>query len=88
MRMPHPVDAIELQMQNLGFSRKDLMAALNKSSGRISDILNCRRALTLSDIRKLSKLLHIPIEVLSEEYPLKELKPRGHPGPIRRTATF
>lgn len=87
MGMPHPIEAIELQMHNLGCSRKDLMAALNKSSGRISDILNCRRALTLGDIRKLSELLHIPIEVLSQEYPLKKLKPKDHPGPIRRTAT-
>jgi len=69
--MPHPVEAVKIQMENLGMSRKDLMDCLRKSSGRISDILNKRRALTLADIRKLSDLLHIPIEVLSQDYPLE-----------------
>jgi len=69
--MPHPIEAIKIQMQALGMSRKDLMDCLGKSSGRISDILNKRRALTLADIRKLSDLLHIPIEVLSQDYPLE-----------------
>ena len=69
--MPHPVEAVKIQMENLGMSRKDLMDSLGKSSGRISDILNKRRALTLGDIRKLSDLLHIPIEVLSQDYPLE-----------------
>jgi len=71
MGKPHPIEAIKIQMEALGISRKDLMEHLGKSSGRISDILNCRRALTLNDIRKLSKLLHIPIEVLSQEYRLE-----------------
>jgi HTH-type transcriptional regulator/antitoxin HigA len=68
---PHPVEAVKIQMENLGVSRKDLMALLGTSSGRISDILNCRRHLTLWDIRKLSVFLHIPMEVLSQEYSLE-----------------
>src|SRR3972149_1295825 len=52
--MPDPIVAIEIQMQSLGITRNDLMACLGKSSGRVSDILNRRRALTLNDIRKLS----------------------------------
>ena len=71
MKMPDPIVAIEIQMENLGLSRKDLMECLGKSSGRISDMLNRRRALTLNDIRKLSKLLHISMEVLSQEYLLE-----------------
>jgi HTH-type transcriptional regulator / antitoxin HigA len=69
---PHPIGAIKIQMENLGVSRKDLMEALGKSSGRISDILNQRRHLTLDDIRKLSSLLYIPIEVLSQEYSIEK----------------
>jgi HTH-type transcriptional regulator / antitoxin HigA len=69
--MPHPIEAIRIQMENLGVSRKDLMECLRKSSGRVSDILNRRRALTLSDIRKLSALLHIPTEVLTQDYALE-----------------
>jgi HTH-type transcriptional regulator/antitoxin HigA len=69
---PHPIEAIKIQMENLGMSRKDLMEALGKSSGRVSDILNKRRHLTLDDIRKLSTLLHIPIDVLSQEYSMEK----------------
>ncbi len=75
--MPHPVEAIKIQMQNLGLSRKDLMEHLRKSSKRISDILNCRRALTIADIRTLSKMLHIPVDVLFEDYPLQKARSRG-----------
>lgn len=66
--MPHPIDAIKIQMQALDVSRKDLGEWLGKSSGRISDLLNCRRHLTLDAIRILSHKLHIPIEVLSQDY--------------------
>jgi HTH-type transcriptional regulator/antitoxin HigA len=76
MGKPHPIEAIKIQMEGLGISRKDLMEQLGRSSGRISDMLNCRRALTLNDIRKLSKLLHIPMEVLSQEYQLEVSEPK------------
>jgi|GEM_PF-285977 len=75
--MPHPVEAIRIRMDDLGLTRKDLMEHLGKSSGRVSDILNCRRALTLDDIRKLSELLHLPTDVLAQEYPLEGAKPKG-----------
>jgi HTH-type transcriptional regulator / antitoxin HigA len=85
--MPHPVKAIEIQMQALGITRKDLGEYLGKSSGRISDILNCRRALTLNDIRKLSKLLHLPMEVLSQEYKLARPGPKeSHNIPMEHQA--
>jgi HTH-type transcriptional regulator / antitoxin HigA len=69
--MPHPVEAIEIQMLNLGVSRNDLGQWLGKSTGRISDMLNCRRHLTLEAIRTLSHKLHIPIEVLAQDYPIR-----------------
>ncbi len=74
--MPHPIEAIKIRMEDLGLTRKDLMEHLGKSSGRVSDILNRRRALTLGDVRTLSRLLHIPTEVLSQEYPIEESKPK------------
>ncbi len=84
--MPHLIEAIRIRMNDLGLTRKDLMEHLGKSSGRISDILNCRRALTLDDIRKLSRLLHIPTEVLSQEYPLEGSKPKEARGATHRAA--
>ncbi|MFH1115798.1 MAG: transcriptional regulator [Pseudomonadota bacterium] len=87
MGMPHPVTAIKIQMEDLGLTRKDLMEGLGKSSGRISDILNCRRALTLGDVRTLGKLLHIPAEVLLQDYPLEEAKPKEVLRTTERAAT-
>ncbi|MFC1833943.1 type II toxin-antitoxin system HigA family antitoxin [Thermodesulfobacteriota bacterium] len=72
--MPHPIEAIRIQMENLDMPRNHLMERLGKRSGRISDILNCRRRLTLNDVRNFSKLLRIPIEVLSQAYPLEKPK--------------
>jgi HTH-type transcriptional regulator / antitoxin HigA len=68
--LPHPIDSIEIQMRNLGISRKELGEWLGKSTGRVFDLLNCRRHLTLEAIRVLSERLHIPIEVLSQDYPI------------------
>lgn len=73
-------------MKHLGLSRKELMEGLNKSSGRISDILNCRRALTLADIRVLSKLLHIPVETLSQNYPLEKARSKDTLNNLRSAA--
>jgi HTH-type transcriptional regulator/antitoxin HigA len=84
--MPHPVEAIKIRMEDLGLTRKDLMEHLRKSSGRVSDILNCRRPMTLDDIRKLSRLLHLPTEVLSQEYPLEEPEPKEARGATHRVA--
>lgn len=84
--MPNPIEAIQIQMKNLGISRKELMNSLNKSSGRVSDILNCRRALTLGDIRVLSKLLHIPVETLSQDYPLEKARPKETVNDLRSAA--
>jgi HTH-type transcriptional regulator/antitoxin HigA len=85
LEMPNPIEAIKIQMENLGISRKELMDSLKKSSGRISDILNCRRALTLADIRILSKLSHISVEVLSQDYPLEKV-PANKSGNAFRSA--
>jgi HTH-type transcriptional regulator / antitoxin HigA len=85
--MPHPIEAIKVRMEDLGLTRKDLMENLGKSSGRVSDILNCRRALTLGDVRTLSKLLQLPTDVLSQEYPLEESTPKEARGATHGAAT-
>jgi HTH-type transcriptional regulator / antitoxin HigA len=86
--MPHPIEAIKIRMEDMGLTRKDLMEHLGKSSGRVSDILNCRRALTLGDVRALSRLLHLPTEVLSQDYPLEEPKPKEALKAIGSSATY
>jgi HTH-type transcriptional regulator / antitoxin HigA len=61
-----PVDAILFLMDQLNLTRKDLETFLGPKS-RVSDILNRKRNLTLPQIVKLHKELHIPYESLIEE---------------------
>jgi HTH-type transcriptional regulator/antitoxin HigA len=66
---PDPIEAIKVRMEQLGLNRKDLEPCIG-SRGRVSDILNRRRPLTLPMIRKLSEKLGLPGDVLIAHYPL------------------
>ena len=66
---PDPVEAIKFRMDQLGFSNKDLEPIFG-SRGRVSEILNRKRKLTLEMIRKLHTILHIPSDSLIGEYPM------------------
>ena len=63
---PDPIDAINFRLEQLGLTRKDLEKSIG-SRGRISDILNKKRNLTLPMIRKLHKNLNIPADILISE---------------------
>ena len=67
IRAPDPIAAIEFMMEQKGLSRRDLEPAIG-SRGRVSEILNRKRPLTLPMVRALSALLHIPAEVLVQPY--------------------
>ncbi len=60
---PDPVEAILFRMEQAGLKRKDLEPYIGKS-GRVSEVLNRKRPLTLPMIRNLWKGLHIPLESL------------------------
>ena len=60
---PDPIEAIKFRMEQQGLNRKKL-ANLLGTRGRVSEILNGKRGLSLSMIRALSTQLHIPAEVL------------------------
>lgn len=64
-----PVDAILFRMEVLGLCPEDLRPSVG-AKGRVSEILNRRRRLTLPMIRRLSVALELPIEVLAAEYEL------------------
>ena len=68
---PDPIDAIKFRMEQQGLTRRDLELIFG-SSGRVSEILNRRRALTLDMIRRLHSELGIPLESLTREYELGE----------------
>ena len=64
---PDPIAAIEFMMEQKGLSRRDLEPAIG-SRGRVSEILNRKRPLTLPMVRALAALLEIPPEVLVQPY--------------------
>ncbi len=60
---PDPIDAIKFRMEQMNLSRKDLEKMIG-ARGRVSEILNRRRSLSLTMIRNLHSGLHIPLESL------------------------
>ncbi len=61
--LPDAVDAINYWMESRGLERKDLEVFIG-TRARISEILNRKRELTLTMIRKLNEGLHIPADLL------------------------
>jgi HTH-type transcriptional regulator/antitoxin HigA len=61
-----PINAILFSMDRLQLNRKDLEPFIG-TKGRISEILNRRRPLTLSQIVRLHRGLNIPYESLIDE---------------------
>ena len=64
--MPDPIEAINFRLEQLGLSRRDLENYIGPR-GRVSEVLNRKRSLTLPMIRKLHKNLNIPANVLIHE---------------------
>jgi HTH-type transcriptional regulator / antitoxin HigA len=64
---PDPIAAIIFMMEQKGLTRRDLEPAIG-SRGRVSEILNRKRPLTLPMVRALSVLLDLPTDVLVQEY--------------------
>jgi len=60
---PDPIEAIIFRMEQEGLDRKDLEPYLG-GSGRVSEVLNRQRPLSINMIRKLWEGLHIPLESL------------------------
>lgn len=68
---PDPVTFIEYIMDSRGLTRKDLEPFIGPR-GRVADILNRARPLTMTMIRRLASGLNLPVEVLIQPYPLRE----------------
>ena len=60
---PDPIEAIKFRMEQMGMKRID-MAKYFGTRGRVSEILNGQRKLTLNMIKKLHKEFGIPAESL------------------------
>jgi HTH-type transcriptional regulator/antitoxin HigA len=67
---PDPIDFLLYAMEARGLTRKDLEPYIGPR-GRVSDILNRVRPLTLEMIRHLAAGLNLPAAVLIQDYPLR-----------------
>lgn len=64
-----PVEMIKIRMEEFGYKLADLAKEYG-DKGTISKVLNYKQALSLTMIRKFSKMLRIPVEALTKEYKL------------------
>lgn len=76
---PDPIDAIKMRLEQRGLTRKHLEKLLG-SGGRVSEILDRKRALSLEMIRRLHRDLGIPAESLIQP------TPRGRRASRKRSA--
>lgn len=67
--MPSPVDAIEFFMDQNGLTKADMVQYLGSPS-KVSEVLNGKRVLSKTMIRKLVEGLGIPAEILLEVNPV------------------
>ncbi len=64
---PDPIAAIEYFMESRGWSRKELEPYIG-NRGRVSEILNRKRPLTITMIRNLEQATGIPASILIQPY--------------------
>lgn len=62
-----PIEMIKIRMEDFGFTATDLAKEYG-DKGTISKVLNYKQPLSLTMIRKFSKLLRIPADALTKEY--------------------
>ncbi len=67
---PDPIEALKIKLEQNNLRNKDFAEIVGGKS-KASEILNRKRKLTLTMIRKINKQLGIPAEVLIREYMLK-----------------
>lgn len=65
-----PIETIRIRMEEFGLKPADL-ARKYGDKGNLSKVLNYERALSLKMIRQFSATLHIPTNLLIQEYALK-----------------
>jgi HTH-type transcriptional regulator/antitoxin HigA len=67
---PDPIDFLNYAMETRGLTRKDLELYIG-NRGRVAEVLNRARPLTLAMIRRLSEGLKLPADILIADYKLR-----------------
>lgn len=65
-----PIEFIKIRMEDFGYKASDLAKEYG-DKGTISKVLNYKQPLSLTMIRRFSKLLRIPSDALIKEYELQ-----------------
>ena len=68
---PDPIEAIKIRMEELDLKQKDLVGIIG-GKGRVSEVLNKKKKLTVDMIRELETALGLSASVLVAKYPLSE----------------
>jgi HTH-type transcriptional regulator/antitoxin HigA len=72
---PDPIEAIRIRMDELGLARAELGKMLGIASGRVSEVLNRRRRLTVEMMRTLAAGLKLSEACLMQPYELVPAAP-------------
>jgi HTH-type transcriptional regulator/antitoxin HigA len=80
--LPDPIDAILFCLDQEMVTKRDLLPIF-KTTGRMSEILNRKRRMSLDMIRALSERCDISMDVLAQDYRLKTSSVRR--GVVRAT---
>lgn len=66
---PDPVEAIKIRMEEMGMNQSDLVGIIGEK-GKVSEVLNRKRKLSLNMIRNLHKKLNLSPTILIQDYKL------------------
>lgn len=78
---PDPIGALEHYLERKELTCKDLMPYIG-AIGRVHEVMNRRRRLTLAMIRKLAAATGIPLTTLAQPYELAPYRSRATAGPV------
>ena len=67
IELPDPIEAIKFRMEQLNYSNNDLAQIIGLKS-RVSEILNKKRKLSITMIRRIHDALQISTDVLVQKY--------------------
>lgn len=73
-----PVELIKFLMDNHNLKREHMMEILDVSKSTLSKILNYKKGLSKTVIRKLSEKFKISQEAFNRPYPIKSEANKGH----------
>lgn len=83
--LPDPIEAILYHLESRGLSRRDLEPFIG-SRARVAEVLNRRRALSITMVRNLNQGLGISADVLLQSYRVAKplARQRAQPVPPKR----